>query len=300
MLRNLMMTMAYDGLEFHGWQFQPGLRTVQEVVEQALRRALRHRVHVIGCSRTDSGVHAAGYVANVFTPSQLRIDAAFRSVGSRLPKDVSLMDMREVPLTFHATRSAEAKLYRYRIHNDVGRPVEHLRQHAVYHHWQKLDIELMRQAARYWVGRHDFTSFASSGNDRFSNVRTVYRIDIYREGLEIRVDIEGDGFLYKMVRNIVGTLCEFGRGRYPIERAPEILAAKDRTQAGGTAPARGLSLQWVRYNMPALPEPTPDMLHDAAHMEETPKHRRANVDAEPLSTAPLPRGIEPETDEPCA
>ena len=132
MLRNLMLLLAYDGTDFHGWQFQPELRTVQECLEQALRRTLRHRVNLLGCSRTDSGVHAAGYVANLYSPTELRTVAIMRSAGSRLPKDMSLLHVEDVPLTFHATRSSITKLYRYRIHNVRTRPCERMDQSKVY------------------------------------------------------------------------------------------------------------------------------------------------------------------------
>ena len=281
-----MLVLAYDGTDFHGWQFQPELRTVQACLEQALRRTLRHRVNLHGCSRTDSGVHAAGYVANLYTPSEMRAGAIASSVGSRLPKDISLLHVEDVPLTFHATRSAVTKLYRYRIHNLRTRPCERMDQGKVYHCWQPLDLERMRAAAAAWVGEHDFTSFASSGNDRQSNVRRIRRIEIHRSGPEIRIDVEGDGFLYKQVRNMVGTLCEFGHGRREPESAAQILAARDRTKAGATAPARGLCLQWVRYDMRRLPEPTPEMIERARQVQPPGGERRAAVDAQPLESAP--------------
>lgn len=281
-----MLVLAYDGTDFHGWQFQPEQRTVQECLEQSLRRTLRHRVNLLGCSRTDSGVHAAGYVANLFTPSEMREIAVMRSAGSRLPKDISLLHVREVPLTFHATRSSISKLYRYRIHNAVARPCEAMNQSKVYHVWNHLDVDRMRAAAEAWVGTHDFSSFASAGNDRQHNVRTIYRIEIGRAGEEVRIDIEGDGFLYKQVRNMVGTLCEFGRGHWPVSKAADVLAAKDRTQAGPTAPARGLCLQWVKYDLVNLPEPTPEMLARARAVEAPAGERRSTVDQQPLSSAP--------------
>lgn len=297
MLRNLKLVLAYDGTEFHGWQFQPGMRTVQECLEQALRRTVRHRVGVVGCSRTDSGVHAAGYVANFATSSPISPLAVFRSVGSRLPKDMTLVDLREVPLTFHATRSAIGKLYRYRIHNEHGRPVEQFSQNHSYHVWEPLDIDRMREAAANWVGEHDFTSFASSGNERQSNVRRIMSMDIHRHGREIRIDVEGDGFLYKQVRNMVGTLFEVGRGRWTPEDAKRILEARDRNEAGPTAPARGLCLRWVRYDIPGLPPPTPDMLERAARATPPSGAAMFSVDQQPLSTAPSAdeSGIEPET-----
>jgi tRNA pseudouridine38-40 synthase len=291
MMRNLMLVLAYDGGEFHGWQLQPGMRTVQECLEQALRRTLRHQVGVLGCSRTDSGVHAAGYVANLYSTNPAPERGLFHSIGSRLPKDMTILSLAEVPLTFHATRSALAKLYRYRIHNAPGRPCGQQLQRYVYHVWHPLDLDAMRQAAEHWIGTHDFTSFAAAGGVRESNVRTIHRIEIWRRALEVRIDIEGSGFLYKQVRNMVGTLCEIGRGHWAPQRAKEILEARDRTYAGATAPARGLCLQWVRYDLPNLPPPTPEMLERAEQARPPAGSQRAKVDDSPGSTAPMLPGV---------
>ncbi len=271
-----MITLAYDGTDFHGWQNQPDLRTVQGCLETALRRTLRHQVAVIGCSTT---APTADW-------------AIFRSVGSRLPKDMSLIRLQTVPLTFHATRSAICKLYRYRVHNIIGRPVEQFTQRYVYHFWQPLDTEAMQAAAAILVGRHDFTSFASAGNDRESNVRTVLRIDISTLGSEVHFDVEGEGFLYKQVRNMVGTLIEVGRGHWKPQHVSEILVAKNRQLAGPTAPARGLCLQWVRYDLENLPQPTPEQLARADAASAPAGHMRALVDGQQRSTAPTLPGIE--------
>lgn len=299
MLRNLKLVLAYDGTEFHGWQFQPGFRSVQECLEQALRRTVRHRVGVVGCSRTDSGVHAAGYVANFLTSSLVKDIAIFRSVGSRLPKDMTLIHLAEVPLTFHATQSALAKLYRYRIHNARGRPVERQLQNQTYHVWERLDVDRMREAASHWVGRHDFTSFASSGSERQSNVRTIHNIELHRSGPEIRVEFEGDGFLYKQVRNMVGTLCEIGRGKWSPEDARHILEACSRENAGPTAPARGLCLQWVRYDLTGLPPPSQEQLDRAMAAKPPAAEAKFHVDAQPLSSAPMQMEGD-SAEEPCA
>lgn len=298
MLRNFMMHLAYDGADFHGWQFQPNLRTVQECIEQAIRRVARHQVAVVGAGRTDSGVHAAGQVANFFTANPTPAVALARAIGSRLPKDMTLIRLSQVPLTFHATHSAVSKLYRYRIHNRTGRPCESQEQRFVYHHWSPLDLDRMRAAAAAWVGTHDFTSFASKGNKRLSNVRTVLRIDVYRVGWEVRIDVEGTGFLYNQVRNLVGTLLEMGSGHWPVERAAEILAARDRSQAGPTAPARGLCMQWVKYDIPNLPPPTEEMLERARDAQPPQGLERARVDDRPASTAPLPPGYDTEEEPP--
>lgn len=245
--RNLKFLIAYDGSDFHGWQNQPGLPTVQGTLEQAARRVLRHQVEVIGSGRTDAGVHAAGQTAHVITERTIPAYNIMRAIGSRIPKTISLRDVSDVSLALHATRSALSKLYRYRIHARAARPAEQHTQRYTYHFWNPLDEARIREAARHFVGTHDFSAMASAGCERESMVRTVLRCDIFRHYEEIRIDVEGTGFLYNQVRNMVGTLIEVGRGHWPPERVAEIIAGRDRRQAGPTAPARGLCLQWVRY-----------------------------------------------------
>ncbi|HOA74350.1 MAG TPA: tRNA pseudouridine(38-40) synthase TruA [Phycisphaerae bacterium] len=249
MPRNIRLLIAYDGTEFHGWQHQPGLRTVQECIQQAIRRVVHHQVSLIGSGRTDAGVHARGQVANFETTCEIPCDNLRKAIGSRVPKDISILRADEVPLGFRATFDAVSKLYRYSIHNAPGRPVEEMLQRYRYHFWHPLDVHRMRQAAALLVGTHDFAAFASKGSERESTVRTVLRIEIYRRYEQIHVDVEGTGFLYNQVRNMVGTLIEIGRGHWPPEYAGEILASRDRSKAGPTAPARGLCLEWVRYDL---------------------------------------------------
>ncbi len=254
MERNIKLIIAYDGTDFHGWQRQPGLRTVQGMVEQAVRRVCQHQVNVVGAGRTDAGVHAAGQTANFVTKSDIPAANLMRAIGGRLPKDITLIHATDVPLMFHSTRAAVGKLYRYTIYNAVGRPVERLRQRYVYHFWQPLDVDRMAEAAPAFLGEQDFAAMASRGDDRENTVRTVTACQVYRHYDEVRVDVEGRGFLYNQVRNMVGTLIEIGRGHWPVDCVPEILASRDRKRAGPTAPARGLSLQWVRYDLQALPD----------------------------------------------
>lgn len=263
-MRNFKLTLAYDGGAFHGWQRQPGLRTVQAEVEQAARRVARHQLYVIGAGRTDAGVHAAGQVANFFSTTRMTPEALQNAMGSRLPKDLTIVHACEVPLSFHATTSALGKLYRYRVFNQPGRPAECGLAALTYHFWHPLDLAAMRSAAEFLIGEHDFTAMASKGSERTTNVRTVLRCDVYRAGLEVRFDVEGTGFLYNQVRNMVGTLIEVGRGRWPAERVAEILASRDRSHAGPTAPARGLCMQWVRYDLPGLPTLAPPPSFDDA------------------------------------
>ena len=213
--RNLKLVIAYDGTDFCGWQKQPGERTVQDDIEQVLRRVLRHPLTIHGAGRTDSGVHAAGQVAHLVTTSSIPADNLRRAMNSRLPADIGLVRVSEVPPLFHATLSAVSKLYRYRIWNDTAKPVEYHLQRCAYHYWRNLDLHRMQEASRHLVGHMDFAAMAGkSGQPRRTTWRTVYRCDVYRHFQEVRVDVEGSGFLYNMVRNIVGTLIEVGRGHW--------------------------------------------------------------------------------------
>lgn len=245
--RTIYLLVAYDGTDFHGWQQQPGLRTVQGEMEQAIHRVVRHQVDLIGSGRTDSGVHARGHVSSFLTTCELP-PAKFRhALGSRLPKDISIVALREAHPDFQATRSAQSKLYRYRIHNAPGRPVEHQTQRYTYHYWEALDVQRMREAARHFVGEKDFAAMANSGQVRETTVRRILRCAIERHLDELRMDIEGTGFLYKQVRNIMGTLINVGRGHWEPDCVIDILESRDRANAGPSVPAQGLCLQWVRY-----------------------------------------------------
>jgi len=245
--RNIAMRVAFDGTDFHGWQTQPDLRTVQATIEQSLRRVCRHQINLTGSGRTDAGVHAAGHVSNFITNCKLPPSKLRHAVGSRLPKDISIVDLHEVHPDFHATQSAVSKLYRYRIFNARHRPVEQFVQRYTYHYWEPLDLQKMRAGAAHMVGTHDFSSMTPVQTQRETMVRTVLRCDVERDYDEVRIDVEGTGFLWRQVRNMVGTLLNVGRGHWPPEHVAEIIASKDRTIAGPTAPARGLCLQWVRY-----------------------------------------------------
>lgn len=279
MTRNIRLLLAYDGTDFHGWQKQPGLRTVQDAVEQALRRVVRHQITLIGASRTDSGVHAFGQVANFETTREIPCDNLRRAIGGRLPKDTSLIHVCEVPLTFRACSDHVCKLYRYSIHNNTHRPVGHLRQRYTYHFWHPLDIDCMQEAAHHLIGRHDFAAFASKGSERETTVRTIKRMQVYRHYDEVHIDVEGDGFLYNQVRNIAGTLIEIGRGHWPPEKIVDILASLDRSQAGPTAPARGLCLQWIRYDPPALTQNSNEQPGSEQNVNSLPSAEKTDGDA---------------------
>ncbi|UCE59181.1 MAG: tRNA pseudouridine(38-40) synthase TruA [Phycisphaerales bacterium] len=247
MPKTVYLLIAYDGTDFHGWQRQPGLRTVQGVLEDSIQRVVRHPIELIGSGRTDAGVHAAGQVASFSTSSSAPGDKLRHAIGSRLSDDLAVLDSREVHPDFHATKSALSKLYRYRIHHAKTRPVAHLTQRYAYHCWKNLDLDRMRQASRHFIGEMDFLAMASRGKPRETTVRTVLGCDIERHIDEVRIDVHGTGFLYNQVRNMVGTLLEVGLGRWEPDYVIEILQSRDRSNAGRTMPACGLCLQWVRY-----------------------------------------------------
>ena len=247
MERNIYMLIAYDGTDFHGWQRQPGQRTVQGVLTESIQRVVRHEVDLIGSGRTDAGVHAAGQVANFMTTSELPVNRLRYAIGSRLDEDVAILASREVHPEFHATRSALSKLYRYRIHYAKTRPVANLTQRYAYHCWKDLDLPRMQQAAMHFIGEMDFKAMAGRGSERLTTIREVLRCDVERHLDEIRVDVEGTGFLYNQVRNMVGTILNVGLGQWEPDRVVDILESGDRANAGPTMPALGLCLQWVRY-----------------------------------------------------
>ncbi|MCH7870892.1 MAG: tRNA pseudouridine(38-40) synthase TruA [Planctomycetes bacterium] len=247
MRRNIKLIIAYDGTDFHGWQSQPGLRTVQGEIETAVRRVCGHPLNVNGASRTDAGVHARGQVATFIDECGIPAANLARAIGHRLPSDISIVHASAAPFDLHASRSARSKLYRYSLFTSDHRPVETLRQRFAHHLWLRLDPDRLRAAAAKLVGTHDFAGMASKGSPRATTVRTIRRISVRRVVDELLIDVEGDGFLYNQVRNMVGTLIEIGRGHWPCERIDEILKARDRSLAGPTAPAHGLCLQWVRY-----------------------------------------------------
>jgi tRNA pseudouridine38-40 synthase len=249
------MDLAYDGTDFAGWQAQPGLRTVQGVVEEALSRVLGGvGVRVRGAGRTDRGVHARGQVADAWLPSPLEDRRLLRALGALLPRDVRPLGVVSVEEGFHARRDAASKTYAYWLdRTPYGDPF--LRRFA-HHEPARLDLEAIREALAMLPGRRDFSAFAGAASEVEDRVRTL---------IEARLDVEGpdlwvfrftaDGFLNRMVRNLVGTLLEIGRGRIPPARIADILASKDRRQAGPTAPACGLVLEKVSYPSPDKPDP---------------------------------------------
>jgi tRNA pseudouridine38-40 synthase len=244
---NLKITVQYDGTAYVGWQRQDTGVSIQSLLEDALEPIEGSRVVVHGAGRTDAGVHALAQTANVALTATLSTSTLARAVNAVLPPDVRVLDAEEVDREFHARFSATGKVYEYRIVNaPIVSPFLH---RYVWHILQRLDLDAMRKAGGMLSGVHDFAAFQGSGSPVASTVRTVRSIEWVDGGHDtpLVMRIEGDGFLRHMVRNIVGTLVEVGVGRWTAHRVGEILASRDRTQAGPTAPAQGLFLVRVLY-----------------------------------------------------
>ena len=244
-MKRVKLTIAYDGTEYCGWQIQPNGITVEEVLNKALKKMTGEDICVIGASRTDSGVHAMGNVAVFDTETSIPADRIAMALNQRLPEDIVIVKSEEVAPDFHPRYCDCEKTYEYHILN-TKIPVP-TKRHYHYFVSYDLDVDAMRRAAAFLVGEHDFESFCNIRTDVESTVRTITKLDILEQGEEIVVQITGNGFLYNMVRIIVGTLVRVGRGFYPPEKVKEILEAKDRTAAGVTAPPQGLFLKEIRY-----------------------------------------------------
>jgi len=299
-VRNIQLIINYDGGEYHGWQIQPGLKTIQGVLTEAIGNLIGCEVRVFGASRTDAGVSALGQVGLVEIDSPIPTENLAKAISDRLPDDIVVTEAAEVPQGFDLISAVKSKLYRYTIFTGRVRPVLEIR-----HCWHlpgQLDTTAMSQAAKLLIGKKDFKSFASAADKRENTVRMIFRCDVcsscavrsfgsaqdknascekvkmdscFRrndntqyairdtqyairntqyairdtqyENDWLYIDVEGDGFLYNMVRNIVGSLIEVGQGRWRPEKIDQILEAKDRTAAGPLAPAAGLCLMWIKY-----------------------------------------------------
>jgi tRNA pseudouridine38-40 synthase len=244
-MRSIKLTIEYDGTGYHGWQVQPGARTVQGVIEGKLAQITGERVSLIASGRTDSGVHALGQVANFKTRSSLDARSFLRALNSLLPEDIRVKDVEEVDEAFHARFSAKGKVYEYRILN--GEVPSSIYRDFSWFVPGKLDLARMREAAMKLVGRHDFSSFCSAGSMHKTPVREIYRVHVGRRGGLVIIRIEADGFLKQMVRNIVGTLVEVGRRKRTPSQFGAILEARDRRKAGVAAPGKGLFLVKIHY-----------------------------------------------------
>ena len=244
-MKRIKLTIAYDGTNYCGWQVQPNGITVEEVVNKALKKLTGEDIQVIGASRTDSGVHALGNVAVFDTHTTIPPERISYALNQRLPEDIVIVNSEEVAEDFHPRNCDCSKTYEYHILNTrIPIPTKRLTNYFVSY---DLDVEKMRKAAGYLIGEHDFVSFCNVRTDVEDTVRTVTELEILKDGEEITIRISGNGFLYNMVRIIVGTLIRVGRGFYEPEKVKEILEAKDRKAAGVTAPPHGLILAEIRY-----------------------------------------------------
>ncbi len=241
------LSLEYDGREFAGWQLQRrGQRTVQGTLQEAFQRVTGCEVGVVGAGRTDAGVHAEGQVASVEVETEMAPDRLRRALNGVLPPDLAVWECAQAPEGFHARYQARSKLYCYRIWNgESGSPLRAARAHHVP---KALDVEAMRRAAALLLGTHDFAAFRAAGSSVRSTVRTLERLEVEAEPRgEIRILVEGDGFLRQMVRILAGTLIEVGLGRRDAAGLTAVLAARERSRAGRTAPAQALTLVRVSY-----------------------------------------------------
>lgn len=248
-MRHLRLTIAYDGTDFHGWQFQPKCRTVQAEMEKAIEEVTGVWTRVSASSRTDAGVHALGQVVSFPTETRLDNDTLRRALNAVLPFDVSVLEVRDAPSDFHATRDSIRKRYRYVLQD--GRIRDPIGQHYAWFVPHVLHLEAMQDAAQYLLGTHDFAAYETTGSARETTVRTIYDLRLERRatdlGDRILMEVEADGFLYNMVRNIAGSMVMVGRQKERPCWLREVLLSLDRRRAGMTAPAHGLFLLWVKF-----------------------------------------------------
>ena len=244
-VKRIMLTVAYDGTYYHGWQYQNNGKTIEGELNKALSKLLQTEVEVIGASRTDAGVHALCNVAVFDSGAAIPAEKYAYALNQMLPIDIRIRNSREVPMDFHPRKTETVKTYEYRI--DCEEFADPLKTRYAYFTYVPLDEKKMQEAAFSLVGTHDFKSFCSVNTTATTTVRTIFDIQVIREGADIMVRITGNGFLYNMVRIIVGTLMDVGRGRYEPEMVKRILEKKDRCAAGPTVPACGLLLKELHF-----------------------------------------------------
>ncbi|MCH9609644.1 MAG: tRNA pseudouridine synthase A [Chlamydiales bacterium] len=242
------LLISYDGTDYSGWQIQPNASSIQEEIEKALATYLRQPVRLIGSGRTDAGVHALGQVAHFKWEEAIDLSQAFFALNGLLPPSIRINEIEKVEETFHAQYSAKGKIYHYHIWTTRPLSPIYRRYHTYFPY--PLSLPLLKEAAKCFIGTHDFTTFANVGSCVKTAVRHLSRIDCIEQEGGFRLEFEGSGFLYKMVRNITGILLEVGTEKRRIEEIPSLFAAKDRRKIGMAAPATGLFLKQVLYPTP--------------------------------------------------
>ncbi|MFL0249165.1 tRNA pseudouridine(38-40) synthase TruA [Clostridium neuense] len=244
-MKNIKLIVEYDGTNYCGWQRQRNNSTVQQTIEEAINEITGEQVKLIGCSRTDSGVHAKMYVCNFSTNSTIPPDKMGIVINHRLPEDIVILNSEEVDSSFHSRYCSKGKMYSYTILNRSERAA--IGRNYAYQYSRNIDIEAMRKASVYFLGKHDFSAFKSTGSSVKDNIRTIMQIKVEKDGDYIKIYVAGDGFLYNMVRIIVGTLLLVGEKKISPHYIEEIIESKDRNKAGKVVPARGLCLEKVFY-----------------------------------------------------
>ena len=244
-MRNIKLIIEYDGKKFNGWQKQPNKPNIQGEIENAIYEITGEKIDLIASGRTDAGVHSLGQTANFKTSSEIPIEKIPLAINSKLKKSIVIKSAQEVEERFHARYNCISKKYRYIINNSqegsaIYRDLE-------YHMPIKLNVNNMEKAIKYFEGEHDFRGFKSTGSNNKNTTRTIYKAEIKQDGERIIIEFTGNGFLYNMVRIMVGTLVEVGLGKIKPEEIDEIIKSKDRTKAGKTLPAHGLYLVEVNY-----------------------------------------------------
>jgi tRNA pseudouridine38-40 synthase len=244
-MKRIKLTIAYDGTNYCGWQIQNNAVTIQQIIEEACQKLFSREIKLIGASRTDTGVHALGQVATIDVDTTIPSERIAYALNANLPDDIVIQESGEVDCSFHPRYEAKEKTYQYNILNAKAK----IPQYRLYHHYvsRTLRTELMEKAADFLIGEHDFKSFCSAHSSVKSTVRTIYDVSIVKEDPFIRLQITGNGFLYNMVRIISGTLIDVGLQRISPEDFLHIIKSKDRSQAGATAPAQGLTLLSIKY-----------------------------------------------------
>lgn len=244
-MRNLLLTISFDGTAYHGWQVQENAVTVQQTLQDALERICSRRDNVVGCSRTDAGVHANMYCCNIRTESAIACDKLVGALNAVLPRDIAALGCREADFDFHARYDCKSKEYIYKIWNSPNKN-PFLYNYSL-HYKYPLDEKFLSAQAQAFVGTHSFDSFCAAGSSVESTQRTVFAAEVERERDMVIFRVEADGFLYNMVRIMTGTLIDISRGKIPADSIDAIIQAKNRFAAGHTAPARGLFLNKIYY-----------------------------------------------------
>lgn len=251
-MRNLKVMMAFRGTHYHGFQRQPNAVTVQETVETALSKLLNESVTIQGCSRTDTGVHARQFCFSMQTGNPIPARNFIRGACGYLPEDISILSVEDVPPEFHARFSCKAKQYMYRIHNSESK--NPFTTDLELHYRRRLDVSLIREAATHFLGTHDFAAFCTGASKQKNTVRTIYDIRIEQQEHSVVIFVKGNGFLYNMVRILVGTLLSVNEGRIALDELDLLLRSRDRLRAGITAQPHGLSLYRLFYEDIECPE----------------------------------------------